>query len=339
MTPTRGLVWRGGLAARALAAGDLAVAIPLDLSVIADRGESWALVAKIRCSCAPGGGGCERAPAAQAAQELGVFARFSPRAAAVHGVALVGFFVVAQRLFRSDTAMSPWWGVPWLLFVALLAISLPATLFGVQGPGQRRRRLLTAGVLAGVLAWIVALESEPLRELIATPTLVFAGWILHWVSLDVFIDRGESVLAFENFVVQMAPMCGSSEGIGISLVLLGAYLVTKRKELRMPRALWLLPLAAAATWLANALRIALIMLIGARVSENLALGAFHSKAGWPLFCLVTIVAAWWAHRKPLFRRDTPDRESWENPSAPLLVPLLAVLAASLLEGAFQLDWN
>jgi hypothetical protein len=47
VTPTRGLIWRGWLAACVLAAEYLAVAIPLDLSVIADRGESWALVARI----------------------------------------------------------------------------------------------------------------------------------------------------------------------------------------------------------------------------------------------------------------------------------------------------
>jgi exosortase E/protease (VPEID-CTERM system) len=85
----------------------------------------------------------------------------------------------------------------------------------------------------------------------------------------------------------------------------------------------------------------LLMLIGARVSERLALGAFHSKAGWLLFCLVTLLVTWGARRFPSLWRDSFQEKAtaWENPTAPFLVPLLAVMGASMIASTFTVDWN
>jgi exosortase E/protease (VPEID-CTERM system) len=123
-------------------------------------------------------------------------------------------------------------------------------------------------------------------------------------------------------------------------VLIGGFLLSMRSELRFPRALWLLPLTAALVWVGNAFRIASLMVVGARWSEELAYGAFHSKAGWLSFCLVTLAVAWGARRSRLLAPVAagPDEE-WEHPAAPLLVPLLAVVATSLVTGAISSQWD
>jgi exosortase E/protease (VPEID-CTERM system) len=332
-------VGRGLFAAAILAVEYLALSFRFDVALVASRGGGWAVVAKLGILAPMAAVVASALLLLRPAQDLGLYARFSGRAAVVHAVALAGFLGAAQRLFGPDPGVSPWWVVPWLLVMVLMASSLLATFFGVRGSARRRRRLVIAGVVVGALAWVAALESERLWGMMATPTLLYAGWLLDLVSSDVVVDRAQGILGLEGFAVRVTPICSGSEGIGLALVLSGAYVVAKRHELRMPRALWLLPLTAVAVWLANGLRIALLMLIGARWSETLAAGAFHSKAGWLLFCLVTMATAWWARRTSLLRTTAANATSWENPSAPLLVPLLAVLAASMLAATFRLDWN
>ena len=50
--------------------------------------------------------------------------------------------------------------------------------------------------------------------------------------------------------------------------------------------MWLLPLGCLLVYLANAVRIAALILLGTHVSENIALGGFHSRAGLLLFLAV-----------------------------------------------------
>ena len=57
------------------------------------------------------------------------------------------------------------------------------------------------------------------------------------------------------------------------LVLMGGFLLISRRTLRLPRALWLLPLGCLLAYLANAVRIAALILLGTHVSEDIALGA------------------------------------------------------------------
>ena len=50
--------------------------------------------------------------------------------------------------------------------------------------------------------------------------------------------------------------------------------------------MWLLPLGCLLAYLANSVRIVTLILLGTHVSEEIALGGFHSRAGvcssWPL---------------------------------------------------------
>ena len=105
---------------------------------------------------------------------------------------------------------------------------------------------------------------------------------------DVVADPAAQILGTAGFQVEIAPECAGFEGIGLIWVFLTAYLWAFRKSLRFPQALWLLPVGTLVMWLANALRIASLITIGTLWSESVALGGFHSQAGWLAFNAVAL---------------------------------------------------
>jgi hypothetical protein len=91
-------------------------------------------------------------------------------------------------------------------------------------------------------------------------------------------------------------------------------------------------------WLLNVVRIVALILIGHSGYIDVALGGFHSKAGWLLFCAVALCAVWAGQHIPWFARDPSSlRGKQVNPSAPFLLPVLAVMATALITGLFTED--
>jgi exosortase E/protease (VPEID-CTERM system) len=157
---------------------------------------------------------------------------------------------------------------------------------------------------------------------------------------SIHFDPADAAIGTEQFWVRVAPVCSGYEGIGLVVVFLSAYLVAFRQRFRFPHALLLLPFAIVAVWLFNVVRIVALILIGHAGYPEVALGGFHSKAGWLFFCAVSLGAVWLSQRLIWFARDSHapiGRVS--NPSAPFLLPLLAVVTTSLVSGLFVGDFN
>jgi exosortase E/protease (VPEID-CTERM system) len=119
---------------------------------------------------------------------------------------------------------------------------------------------------------------------------------------------------------------------------LGGFIVVHRRALRLGRALWVLPMAVAVSWLANVARVVVLVLIGAHVSPDIAVGGFHSKAGWLLFCVLAFGFVVAMRRTPSLWREAAEGKALEpltEDSAPYLLPLLALLATALVTGLFS----
>lgn len=144
-----------------------------------------------------------------------------------------------------------------------------------------------------------------------------------------------------RFFVTVAPVCSGIEGIGLTLTFTGAYLYLCRADLRWPRAWVLLPASVLAIWLLNAVRIVGLVALGTWGWPDIALGGFHSKAGWVFFSIVALGAVALTQRILWFRRPSQDEASpsapdrSENPTAAYLMPMLTVLAVALLTGLFS----
>jgi exosortase E/protease (VPEID-CTERM system) len=100
-----------------------------------------------------------------------------------------------------------------------------------------------------------------------------------------------------------------------------------RKEYRFPGALVLIPAGILVLWCVNAFRIAALILIGNAGAPGLAVGGFHSQAGWIGFNMVAIGFCFAARQFA----GTREAESLrENTTAPWLMPFLAILAAGTI---------
>ena len=134
---------------------------------------------------------------------------------------------------------------------------------------------------------------------ITTVTFEAVLRLLSLVGAEIYSDPHEYIVGLEGFAVQVAQQCSGVEGFALIASFIALYGILFRKELRFPH-YWLivLPLGLAASWILNAVRITALLLIGARVSPQVAINGFHSYAGWMLFTLLALTLIWFVHATP-----------------------------------------
>jgi exosortase E/protease (VPEID-CTERM system) len=155
-------------------------------------------------------------------------------------------------------------------------------------------------------------------------------------------DPATLVLGTQRFAVEILPYCSGLEGMTLILVFTIAWLWYFRKEYRFPRGLVLIPFGVALMFGLNAVRIAVLVLIGNAGYPEVAVYGFHSQAGWIAFNAVAVGMAFWTRRSRwLNRSEKPlERGQSDNPTAVFLMPLLAILAAGMLSHALsgRFEW-
>jgi exosortase E/protease (VPEID-CTERM system) len=203
---------------------------------------------------------------------------------------------------------------------------------------------LFLGFSLGSAAWAGGFLTQELWRPLARYTFSVVQWILHGLYADTVSDPATLVVGTRSFNVRISPECSGYEGIGLILAFLGVYLWLSRKTLRFPNALILLPLGASAVWILNALRIATLVVIGTSGWPAVALGGFHSQAGWLAFNAVGLGLVAITARGRYFA-TTPTLETALAGDAPdltaaYLAPFLAIVATSMLTGALSagFDW-
>jgi exosortase E/protease (VPEID-CTERM system) len=197
------------------------------------------------------------------------------------------------------------------------------------------------GLSFAVAAWAAGQATNLLWRPLSVGTLRLVRGLLSLVTRDVVCRPAEFLVGTARFRVRIEPGCSGYEGIGLILVFLGGYLWIFRRTLRFPQAFLLLPLGTVIIWLTNALRIAGLVAIGSWGSEAVALGGFHSQAGWLAFNAVGLGLVFMARRSHLFTVDVqPRNESgFASPTAAYLVPMLAIVATTMVTGAFTCGFD
>lgn len=253
------------------------------------------------------------------------------------------------------------WVLGWL---GAMMASLAALIFALWSPGmivdalRGLWRQLAIGLFVSSAAWAFGLLSRRLWEPLAWLTLELVHALLTVIATDPVASIEQSLVGTSRFYVEVAPACSGIEGIALMLIFVGAYLFMQRRELLWPRSLILLPLSVIFVWLLNTVRVTALIAVGTWYSPEVALGGFHSKAGWVFFALsalgtVYLVQQWKAFRvspsnasaDPVglasgeaghgTNTPTVDEGSLSDngaATAAYLAPMLAVLAAKLLTG-------
>jgi exosortase E/protease (VPEID-CTERM system) len=250
------------------------------------------------------------------------------------GSALAFFWLTRELFGQPDPPQGPiplwiagWAAAAFSTFAALLLGVLRDVRWVVRVLG----RSLAAGASLGLLAWLAGLLAGYLWIHLSAATFVTVTHLLSSLHCELVVDFDRRILELEGFRISVAPVCSGIEGFGLFAVLMSAFLVQQRRTFRFPHALLLLPIGLATVWFGNSLRIAALMLLGAYVNPETAVGSFHSKAGWVFFCAITIGLAiisrkirWWTHGS-----CTTEGESSKIEAGEWLLPLLVWIALSL----------
>lgn len=242
---------------------------------------------------------------------------------------------------ESEAAQAPWtlFGI-W--FFACVSMTICATLAIAplsfwREQGARHASNVVAAIVAGASIYAAVNLSRESWSMLADATLGASHWILSLYEPDAFADAGSRVLGAGDFEVVIDAPCAGYEGMGLVLGVLGFYIFAFRKELRFPHVLALLPIGVAAIWVLNAVRLALLVSIGAHISPDIALQGFHSQAGWIFFLLVTISLMFIAHRTPVLRAGehaAAPRDPAIKLAAALLIPFAALMSSRIVASIF-----
>jgi exosortase E/protease (VPEID-CTERM system) len=268
----------------------------------------------------------------------------------LHAFALCTFVVEDILLYRAEALASPRsYAALATLYIALLLLvfSAVAALFPLRRLWTILCNLGSAWIFA-VLTTVVAMSTRGLsRWLWNAPdsrfgeplqAATFAGVkaLLGLFYSNIVSAPQTSILGTTNFNVRVAGSCSGIEGLALILIFTVGWLIYARRELRLRRALLLIPVALLLAWLLNIVRIAALIALGDAGHSGIARNGFHSEAGWILFNAVAFGFLLTAEHLTWIRRDARSnlaQPASRNPAAIYLLPFLAVLATSLLTRA------
>jgi exosortase E/protease (VPEID-CTERM system) len=198
--------------------------------------------------------------------------------------------------------------------------------------------------VAAALAAAAAIPlTQELWRPMAAATFELVRLILDPILPGLSVDPTTHVLGTPRFAVEILDFCSGLEGMSLIFVFLVAWLWYFRNEYRFPRALLLIPFGVALMFALNAMRIAVLVLIGNAGYDEVAEYGFHSQAGWIAFNAVAVgIAVWTRHSRWLNRSEKSpfEGDQSDNPTAVFLMPLLAILAAGMLSRALsgRFEW-
>lgn len=267
-----------------------------------------------------------------------------------HFVAFALFVILANWIFLHDAGSSG--GVPsvlWATFYLLSGMSAAVLLATAATPLHVWRVVLrhscwevSLALLAGFASVLMGRVTRLGWNGLATYTFHVVEWLLSLIYSDVVSRPEDKYVGTPAFAETIAPSCSGYEGIGLILIYSSVFLWLFRRQLRFPRALLLVPAGCISMWLANCVRIALLIVVGDKISPELAVGGFHSQTGWLFFCLIAIGLSLIGLKVPWFQaqRKQAGQSRFHNPAVRYLMPFLVLVGGIMVTGmaSNQFDW-
>ena len=252
-----------------------------------------------------------------------------------------------MREGSGNAAMLPafllWFGGMALLLVGVLGWLAPRTLWAqfLRQGGVTLAVVMAAGAVAPALA----VRLQPIWQLdtIADKTFRAVTWIVDSMGYDIFSDPVRKHIGSGDFIISVAPACSGVEGIALVTIFVTLYLWLFRQELRFPRALLLYPLGIAASMALNVVRIAVLLIMGLEGHPDLAVGGFHSHAGWVMFTAVALTIIAIARRVPALHKAPvatqkalqPLPPLWQDPMAARILPFAVFMLTAVVAPAIS----
>ncbi len=208
-------------------------------------------------------------------------------------VVLWGYYYL---YFNITTVNNYFWVLPLAGAVYVLGmLLLSITFFGTE----LFRRTYTSLFVFGFITLAFYAMTQTIWQLWEAMSLVVAKlvyFILKLVSEKAYlvVGKGDPTLGVGGFNVIVGPACSGIESLTLFLGLFMLLWVYEQSNLNLRRAGVVLMIGLIGTYLLNIIRIAAILLIGAK-NPAFAIGLFHSQAGWMLFSVFVLVLLYFGY--------------------------------------------
>ncbi len=200
---------------------------------------------------------------------------------------------------------------------------------------------LCAGMAVGLCAAGLGRLVDMLWRPLSRSTLEIVNFLLRLAFQDTICVPEKFLVGAGDFSVRVGRPCCGYEGIGLIWAFLAGYIWFSRRGLRFPHVLALFPIGTALMWFLNAARIAALIAIGATISPAIAMGGFHSQAGWLAFNAVAIGLVLASRRLGWFSNTAAaDDLPVETNAAPaFLLPMLSIIAVTMFTAAMTFGFD
>jgi len=224
-------------------------------------------------------------------------------------------------------------GIAAIAFAALAFLPWKAWVQMIRNTGH----LWAYSAIAILAACVIGVMCRRLWEPATLLTFGLTKLFLNPFVSTIVAIPARRVIGTPIFRVKIAPECSGLEGVGLILSFGILWLLAFRRECRFPQSLLLIPLGVVLLFLLNAVRIAALILIGNAGAKQIAMGGFHSQAGWIAFSAVSVGFCFVSQRVPWFTTQPPKAAAFSdathNPTAAYLLPFAMILAAGMVATA------
>lgn len=204
---------------------------------------------------------------------------------------LIGFYIVS----RSINNLTP--SILNIIWFHLLALSsFVFLLMGVYGLGfvkyfvKKFKKEISYFVVFGIIVYSLMRAVWSLWPYLSSGVLISVKFLLNLIGIPVAV-LGPATIGVKNFVVQIAEACSGVYSIFIFSALYLFIILLDWKEINKKKAGLLFIPAVLGAFAFNILRVFVLMLVGAYISRDLALGMYHSYSGM-IFFLIYFLLFW-----------------------------------------------
>ena len=265
------------------------------------------------------------------------------------------FFTTSLSVFDPAVSAVTTWQIVWLLLAFLVFVSwlnMWVSVKDITAIYVNHRNDIFASTLIATVVILLNFYAKILWEPLVAVSLNSTEWALSLFFSDVYVNTSEKLLGVNDFIVHISSQCSGLEGLVIALSVTSIYLFILRAELRFPLVFILLPVAALLAVMFNIIRLTMLISIGALYSPEIAVGGFHSVAGWLTAILVSFLIVFVFTSMNIFKikpnnnllnprpNKTESKLSDDSQLAwAILVPFVLFLVTSLFSNIFLDDFN
>ena len=197
--------------------------------------------------------------------------------------------------------------ISWAIVAALLASALALVALAVYQTEyvarfwKRFRMPLLGAALASVISYALLMFFQGQWRLLSNGVTHILYKILSaFYPVLLYRPRSAPVLQIEDFAVAIGAPCSGIDSLLLFTAFFAGIFALDRRRILKGRFLVLFIIGIIGVYAVNILRLLILILVGVHISPRLAVGIFHTNAGW-LFFVVYFVCYYWVIKRFIYK--------------------------------------